>query len=114
MSGWHIFELFALPPSVRSEYYVWMSADLQDKLRCCCVLTVPIAPVFVCYFNVVLRDDGDGAAIGPITVAEYVIIVLLCLSEAVRDGAVGVTCIELPMDGNGLGVIGTLPSDVRR
>lgn len=45
ISNWHNLELFALPPSLRSEYYVWISSNWQDSIECCRVLMV-LTPQF--------------------------------------------------------------------
>lgn len=40
MSGWHIVQQFASPPTVHFEYHVQITASSQDELECCRILTV--------------------------------------------------------------------------
>lgn len=114
MSGWNKAELFALPPSVYSEYYVRKSANWQEESNCWLELTAPAPPVVLHQSDVVLRDEGGTPAIWHIVIAEYVVIALLCFLTAARDAAVGVACINPWMGGSGRSVPVPLPSGIHR
>lgn len=88
MSDGHSVELFALPPSASSEYYVWILVNWQEKIDFC-------------------------RAIWHIAINAYMVTALLGFLAAARDGAVGVACAYLRMGGHGQGVLVPLQFSVR-
>lgn len=105
---------FLLPQSAGSEYYCWISENCQENFECSCVLKVPTPPVFAYLSDVVLQHDHSASEIWHIGITEYVVIALLRILAAVRDGMVGVVCIDPQVGRNGCDVLFPLPSDVLR
>lgn len=91
MPGWHSVELFVMPPSDRSEYYVKVPSNYENVFECGCVLTVPAQPVYANYSNVELSEDAKKSAIWQIAIMQYVVIAFLCFLAAAHDSEVDVT-----------------------
>lgn len=75
-------------------------------------MTVPTPPGFAYYSGIVLLDNSAVATIWRIAITGYVVIALLCVLAAARDGTVGVVCIDHQMGVNGQDVLVSLPSGI--
>lgn len=65
------------------------------------MVTVPTLQGFEDYVYTVLGDDSGELVIWCNSINEYVVIVLLHVPEAARDGTIGVACTDPWMYGNG-------------
>lgn len=110
MSSLHNVELFALPTSTRSKYYVGILANWQEEFECWRVLVVRTPPVIAYCSDVVIQDGGGAPTTCHISITEYVVIAILRFRAAARDGAVSVACIDPQMGGYSQGVLVLLPS----
>lgn len=88
--GLQIIELFSVPPSVRSNYYVRISVNWQKDFKCFPFLTVQTSLVFAHYSDTVLRDDSGSLLNCHNGIIGYEVIASLRFLAAFRGSVVGV------------------------